>query len=133
MEEKFIQERSFQFSLMIIEVYKKLLFQKEFIISKQLFRSGTSIGANVAEAQGGISKREFRNKMSIALKEALEARYWIKLLIESELVEIEMSKEEAELETMINMLYKIVKTSSQTSSIEAKKYTLNTAPILGID
>ncbi len=126
-----MQEKSFQFSLKIIEVYKKMLIQKEYIISKQLFRSGTSIGAIVAEAQGGISKREFRNKMSISLKEVLETRYWFNLLDESKFVRIDLKNEMEELEEMINMLYKIVKTT--TDNLSTKSYTLKDTPVLGID
>jgi len=131
MEEKSVQDKSFQFSLMIIEVYKKMLIQKEYIISKQLFRSGTSIGANIAEAQGGISKREFRNKMSISLKEALETRYWFNLLDESKFVSIDLKNEIMELESIINMLYKIVKTT--TDNLSPKTYTISNSPVLGID
>ncbi len=108
-----------------------MIIQKEYIISKQLFRSGTSIGANVAEAQGGISKREFRNKMSISLKEVLETRYWFNLLDESKFVRIDLKNEMEELEEMINMLYKIVKTT--TDNLSTKSYTLKDTPVLGID
>ncbi len=131
MEEKTVQEKSFRFALKIIEVYQKMIIQKEYIISKQLFRSGTSIGANVAEAQGGISKREFRNKMSISLKEALETRYWFNLLDESKFVRIDLKSEMEELEEIINMLFKIVKTTTENLSI--KSYTLKDSPVLGID
>ncbi len=133
MEEKTVQEKSFQFSLKIIEVYKKMIIQKEYIISKQLFRSGTSIGANVAEAQGGISKREFKNKMSISLKEALETRYWFNLLNESKLVRIDLQNEMDDLESLINMLYKIIKTTTENLLTEKRNFSLNNAPILGID
>jgi four helix bundle protein len=57
--------------------------QKEYIISNQLLRSGTSIGANISEAQSAVSKRDFSNKMMIALKEANETQYWLKLLNEA--------------------------------------------------
>ena len=79
-----IKDRTFEFSLKIIKVYKYLTEKKEFVLSKQLLRSGTSIGANVVEALDGISKKDFRNKMSIALKEARETKYWLDLLIASE-------------------------------------------------
>ena len=79
-----IKDKTFEFSLKIIKVYKYLTGKKEFVLSKQLLRSGTSIGANVVEALDGISKKDFRNKMSIALKEARETKYWLDLLIASE-------------------------------------------------
>ncbi|WP_437823523.1 four helix bundle protein [Tenacibaculum mesophilum] len=72
MKESIIQGKSFQFSLKIISLYKKLQQEKEFIISKQLLRSGTSIGANIEEALAGQSKRDFISKMSISSKEARE-------------------------------------------------------------
>jgi len=78
--EKIIEEKSYKFARRVIKVYKYLMSKKEFILSKQLLRNGTSIGANVIEAQYAISKKEFRAKMSIALKEAAESRYWINLL-----------------------------------------------------
>ena len=65
-----IDERTFKFSLLIIEVYKYLNNNKEYVLSKQLLRSGTSVGANVEEAQAGQSKADFISKMSIASKEA---------------------------------------------------------------
>lgn len=61
-----IQDKSFEFSLSIIQLYKKLVSQKEFIISKQLLRSGTSVGANIEEALAGFSKKDFIFKMSIS-------------------------------------------------------------------
>ena len=70
MKNSIVQEKSFQFSLKIIRLYKSLLSEKEYIISKQLLRSGTSIGANIEEALAGQSKRDFTAKMSISSKEA---------------------------------------------------------------
>jgi four helix bundle protein len=79
-----IQEKSFDFALQIIELYKDLRFnQKEFVLSKQILRSGTSIGANVEEAIGGFSKRDFGYKLNIAYKESRETRYWLRLLFKS--------------------------------------------------
>lgn len=83
-----IKERSFDFALSIIALYKELNIKSEFVLSKQLLRSGTSIGANVHEASAASSKRDFLNKMSIASKEARETEYWLKLLSESNLVEM---------------------------------------------
>src|SRR3989339_743794 len=81
-----IQKKSFDFALKIIELYKELVIQKEFILSKQLLRSGTSIGANVEEALAGQSKKDFIAKMSLASKEARETKYCLKLLQESQIV-----------------------------------------------
>jgi four helix bundle protein len=79
---------SFDFSLSVIELYKSLVNHKEFVISKQLLKSGTSIGANVEEANAAQSKKEFIAKMSIASKEARETRYWLRLPDRSKLVEL---------------------------------------------
>ena len=76
-----IESKSFDFAIRIVNLYKYLTDgKKENILSKQLLRSGTSIGANVAEAEQAQSKSDFVSKMSIALKEASETKYWIKLL-----------------------------------------------------
>ncbi len=133
MEKNLIQEKTFQFSLMIIEVYKKMLSQKEYIISKQIFRSGTGIGANVTEAQGSISKKEFRNKLSISLKEALETRYWFELITRSKIVELDLRNESIELESILNILYKIIKSTSANLTANTNYYKLNTTPVLGVD
>jgi len=83
-KENIIQEKSFCFALRIIKLYKYLKEnKKEYVLSKQLLRSGTSIGANVEEAIGGQSKNDFVSKISIAYKESRETLYWIKLLKES--------------------------------------------------
>jgi len=76
-----IRERSFAFSIKIVELYRYLTnTKKEYILSKQVLRSGTSIGANVEEATAGSSKKDFTAKMNIALKEARETNYWLRLL-----------------------------------------------------
>jgi four helix bundle protein len=80
MNNSIIEKKSYEFARRIIKLYKFLINKKEFILSKQLLRSGTSIGANIIEAQYSISKKEFRAKMSIVLKEVAESRYWINLL-----------------------------------------------------
>jgi four helix bundle protein len=84
-----ILEFTFEFSIQIIGLYKELKGRKEFVLSKQLLRSGTSIGANVEEANASQSKREFISKMSIASKEARETRYWLRLLDKSKMVELD--------------------------------------------
>ena len=79
-----ISDKSKAFALRIIKLYKYLCTDKnEFILSKQILRSGTSIGANVREATRAQSKADFRSKISIALKEAEETAYWLELLFES--------------------------------------------------
>ena len=79
--ENIIEKKSFDFAIRIVRLYKYLCDKKkEFVLSKQLLRSGTSIGANVAEAQQAQSKADFISKISIALKETTETKYWLRLL-----------------------------------------------------
>jgi four helix bundle protein len=76
-----IQQKSFAFAIRIVNVYKYLISEKkEFVLSKQLLRSGTSIGANIEESIGGQSDKDFLSKISISYKEARETSYWLKLL-----------------------------------------------------
>lgn len=113
MGKSIVQEKSFEFSLTIIKLYKRMIDQKEYVLSKQLLRSGTSIGANIEEATAGISKKDFIAKMSISSKEARETRYWLKLIEKSNLVEIDIKEELKQVEDLINILTSIVKTSQQ--------------------
>ena len=111
-----ITEKSFQFALEIVNLYKELKSKNEFILSKQILRSGTSIGANVEEANAGQSRKDFINKMSIALKEARESHYWLRLLNESKLVTLDYSKYISLNEELIKILTSIVKTSQETKN-----------------
>jgi len=84
MEKKnIIKEKSFIFAIEIVGLYKVLVERKEFVLSKQLLRSGTSIGANVRVAEHAQSKKDFIHKLSISLKEANETEYWLDLLFET--------------------------------------------------
>ncbi len=85
MAESIAREKSYTFALRIVKLYQYLLAKKkEYVLSKQILRSGTSIGANVEEAIGSHSKKEFAAKISIAYKEARETHYWLRLLTDSE-------------------------------------------------
>ena len=111
-----IVEMSFNFAIEIIELYKNLIKHNEYVLSKQLLKSGTSIGANIEEANAGQSKRDFIAKMAIASKEARETKYWLKLLNRSKLVEIDYSTYLVSIEHIVNILTKIVKTSQESLS-----------------
>ena len=90
MKDSIIRDKSKEFALRIIKMYKFLTVSapiKEYVLSKQVLRSGTSIGANIKEALRGQSRPDFRAKMNIALKEASETEYWIELLYESEYID----------------------------------------------
>ena len=113
--EKKIDERTFEFALEIVDLYKYLTGNKEYILSKQVLRSGTSIGANVQESQAAQSKADFISKMSIASKEARETKYWLRLLSKSGYLDGYSRKTEilANVDSIINIITKIVKTSSK--------------------
>ena len=88
-DENAIKDKSMAFAVRIVRLCKYLSEQHEFVMSKQVLRSGTSIGANVREAQYGQSKRDFAAKMSIALKEAAETEYWLELLHKTDYLQSE--------------------------------------------
>ena len=111
-----IREKSFDFALVAINLYKRLQADREFVISKQLLRSGTSIGANVEEATAAESRRDFIHKMALASKEARESMYWLRLLSKSDLVPgLDLSKELASAHELVRMLTSIVKSTSMSS------------------
>ena len=119
---KKIDERTFDFALQIIELYKFLNTKNEYIFSKQLLRSATSVGANVEEAQAAQSRKDFISKMSIASKEARESKYWIRLLDKSNYLNGFNNKEyiNNEVNIIINIITKIVKTTTQNDPKETK-------------
>ncbi len=110
-KENVILEKSFDFAIHIIKLYQELVAGKEYVLSKQLLRSGTSIGANVEEASAAISRKDFISKMSIASKEARETRYWLMLLQRSQIVKLDFTTYINEINQIINILTAIVKTS----------------------
>lgn len=109
-----IQELSFEFAIMVIGLFKTLIEKKEYVLSKQLLRSGTSIGANIEEAIAAQSRKDFISKMSIASKEARETRYWIRLLDKSRIIDMDYTMYLTKIEHIINILTKIVKTSQDS-------------------
>ncbi|MEP6262674.1 MAG: four helix bundle protein [Gillisia sp.] len=114
-KENIIRLKSFDFALLIIALYKQMQEEKEYVLSKQLLRSGTSIGANIEEASAAISKKEFIAKMSISAKEARETLYWLKLIEKSQIVRIDVSELLEKSEELIRILTSIVKTSQSSS------------------
>ncbi len=111
LKENIIKEKTFNFSLSVIELYKKMLEQSEYVLSKQLLRSATSIGANVNEATAAQSRKDFISKMSIASKEARETNYWLQLISASKIVNIDVSTEVNSCNEIVRILTSIVKTS----------------------
>ena len=111
MKENIIKDKSFKFSLQIIQLYKELQSNKEYVLSKQLLRSGTSIGANVSESEAAITKKDFIHKLSISSKEARESLYWLELLEQSRLVDLDYSIYIKDVKELIRILTSIIKTS----------------------
>ena len=112
-ENNVIYDKSFSFAIRIVNLFRYLKNEKkEFVISKQVMRSGTSIGANVSEAVEGQSKKDFISKMSIALKEANETKYWLNLLVATEYLDKKVGDSFlSDLGEIIKMLVSILKTS----------------------
>lgn len=107
-----IKDKSFKFAVRIVKLYKYLVNNKEYILSKQILRCGTSIGANVEEAIGGISKADFSNKMSIAYKESRETEYWLKLLKETGFIDTKIYNSVFnDCNELSKILYTIIKSS----------------------
>ena len=105
-----IQEKSFAFAVRIVKLYKYLIEEKrEYTLSKQILRSGTSVGANIEEALGGYSKKDFRAKMSISYKEIRETKYWLRLLKETSYLSDELFVSlHFDAEELAKLLYKII-------------------------
>lgn len=104
---------TFEFAVNVASLYKKLKQEKEFNIGNQLFRSAGSIGANVEEAQAAQSRKDFISKMSIASKEARETRFWLRVIEKSQLIDHDLKPLIKEIEEIINIITKIIKTSSE--------------------
>jgi four helix bundle protein len=86
-KENVLKDKSYAFAIRIVNAYRHIVHeQKEFVLSKQLLRSGTSVGANIAEANQGQSRADFVSKLSIALKEIVETEYWLSLLRDTDML-----------------------------------------------
>jgi four helix bundle protein len=108
-----LKDKSYKFALRVVKLYKHLAEEKkEFVLSKQVLRSGTSIGANITEGNQAESKADFVHKLSIALKEAFETEYWLCLLCDGEFI---TEKQAESLLTDCKELQKILTTSVKTA------------------
>ena len=117
MKESIVGSKAYYFALKVILLYTLMHDQKEFVLSNQLLRSATSIGANIEEATAGLSQKDFTAKMSIASKEARESRYWLSLLSDSRILkDFDFSELLTEIDEIVKMLTKIVKTTQQKIS-----------------
>lgn len=111
-----VYEKAFDFAIRVVNLYKYLTTEKKkYILSKQILRSGTSIGANIKEALQGQSRKDYLSKMNIALKEASETEYWLELLIETNYIDKNYSSSILQDCVEINkMLIAIVKTTKNS-------------------
>lgn len=124
MQKSLIKEKAYNFALTIIELYKYLANTNEYVISKQILKSGTSIGANganVEEALAAQSRPDFLSKMSIASKEARKTNYWLRLLRDGKIIDQKhIEKPMIESEEIVRMLTSIVKTTAITKNSKLK-------------
>lgn len=116
-QENVVLDKSFAFSVSAVKLYQYLCDQKkEYVLSKQLLRSGTSIGANVNEAQAAQSTNDFIAKMSIASKEARESKYWIDLLMQTNFLDVNDQHTQtlqSDISELIKILTSIIKTTQE--------------------
>ncbi len=121
MKRNVVQEKTYSFALEIISVCRILQDQKDFIISNQLLKSGTSVGANVRESQSAESSKDFIHKLSVALKESKETDYWLHLLRDSELISPHVAEELiSQNEEIGKILAKIIITSKRNNNIQSR-------------
>ncbi|TAL57828.1 MAG: four helix bundle protein [Bacteroidetes bacterium] len=112
MKENIIKDKSYQFAIKVVRFYKHLVENKrEFIIAKQVIRSGTSIGAMIEEANQAESKADFIHKLSVANKEANETHYWLRLLRDSDIIGKEYLYLQNDCEELIRLLTAIIKST----------------------
>lgn len=104
-----VLDKSFDFACRIVGFAKQLRGLNEFELSKQIIRSGTSVGANIREAQRGVSTKDFKNKLGIALKEADETLYWIDVISAS--LDLDLNELRLKCEELIRLLVAIIKNS----------------------
>ena len=114
--ENIIVERSLQFAMRVVKLYKYLCDEKkDYVLAKQLLRSGTSVGANVREALRGQSRKDFVSKMNIALKEVCETEYWLELLHQTDYINrTEFDSIYKDCKEITKILMSIVKTTTDT-------------------
>ena len=114
-----LQEKAFAFAIRIVNLYKFLCEEKkEFVLSKQILKSGTSIGSNVEEGIGGQSDKDFLSKFSISYKEARETRYWLKLFLATGYINEEQANSLLQdVEELCKILAKIILTTKQKLNI----------------
>jgi four helix bundle protein len=111
-EDSIVLRNAFDFAIKVVDVNRTLNKRNEFVLSNQLLRPGTSVGANINEALSGVSKRDFQHKMGIAYKEANETEYWLKLLKHSNTLETDLLIDDiAEIRRILSAIFVTTKTN----------------------
>jgi len=120
MRDNVIKTKSYDFALRVVKLYKHLISeQKEYVLSKQLLRSGTSVGANIEEGLSGQSKKDFIAKLFISLKEAKESHYWIRLLRDSDYLDKELAESFLkDVDELISILTAIIKSTKNNLGVK---------------
>jgi four helix bundle protein len=114
MKQNVVQDKSYSFALKAVAAYRRLIETKEFVLSKQMLRAATSVGANVEEALAGQSRADFLSKISVAHKEARETTYWLRLLRDSKLMDHSLAEDMLrEGNELLRILTSIVKTTRE--------------------
>lgn len=117
-KDNLIQSKSYAFAVKIVKLYQSLVQErKEYVLSKQILRCGTSVGANVEEAIGGQSHKDFFAKMQIAYKEARETHYWIRLLADTDYISCDIKED---LQSDINTILRIIGSIQNTMKLKMK-------------
>ncbi len=122
MKDSVIAEKTVDFAVRIVKFYKYLCDEKkEYVLSKQILRSGTSIGANVRESKNAQSKADFISKLNIALKEADETQYWLEIMVKSDLIkENQVEALNKDLKEIIAMLVASIKTLRENGKLKTE-------------
>ena len=113
-EDNIILKKSFEFALNVVDLYNKLMEIKHWDIARQVLRSGTSIGANIREAQRAVSKADFINKLGISLKEADETQYWFEI-IDLKIMKID-SAMKIQIDELLRLLTSIINSTKKNNS-----------------
>lgn len=115
-KENVIVSKSYEFSIRIVRLHRLLHKERHFELSSQLLRSGTSIGANVEEAIGGVSRKDFSHKLTISYKEARETKYWLRLLRDTGIVDEALANSLlSDCEELLKILFSIIKSTKTTN------------------
>jgi four helix bundle protein len=123
-----LYQKAFSFSIRIVKAYQFLTSEekREYVLSKQLLRCGTSIGANIAEANGAISEADFSSKISIAYKESLETKYWLSLLKETRYIDNKIFESiHKDADELSKIMFTILKSTKRVKTVVNDQLSVN--------